>query len=388
MGKNKKSAPMTGVERKPKKHPDRALLSASQVAAGGPSDQAKSPSSADKESDQGQRSRARFCPIVGIGASAGGLAAFTQLLAHLPADTGMAFVLVQHLDPRHVSILAELLSNHTQMPVIQVEQGMMAEPDHIYVIPPNTEMSISQRVLTLTARSEDRHGCMPIDFFLCTLAEDQRSNAIGVILSGTASDGTLGLKAIKGAGGITFAQDDKSAQYDGMPRSAIAAGAVDFVLPPEGIAKELARIASHPYLIPSEADSTEKQLVEDVGNIQEFFAVLRAATGVDFTHYKQATIHRRLMRRTVLHKMENLKNYLHFLQENPAEVQALFKDILINVTDFFRDADTFEALKKEAFPAILKNRLPEEPEEPIRVWCRRAPQVKKSIRSPSACWSI
>jgi len=192
MGKNKKSAPMTSVERKPKRHPDRAIRRARQVAAGGPSDEAKSPSSADKESDQGQRSRAKFCPIVGIGASAGGLAAFAQLLAHLPADTGMAFVLVQHLDPRHESILAELLSNHTQMPVIQVAQGMTVEPNHIYVIPPNRDMSFSQGVLTLTPRSEDRERCMPIDFFLCTLAEDQRSNAIGVILSGTASDGTLG----------------------------------------------------------------------------------------------------------------------------------------------------------------------------------------------------
>src|SRR5229473_98519 len=169
MGKNKKSAPVTGVERKPKKHPDGAIRRARQGAASGPSDEAKSPPSAGKESDQGQRSRARFCPIVGIGASAGGLAAFTQLLAHLPADTGMAFVLVQHLDPRHESILAALLSRHTQMPVIQVEQGMTVEPDHMYVIPPNTELTISQRVLTLTPRSEDRERCMPIDFFLCTL---------------------------------------------------------------------------------------------------------------------------------------------------------------------------------------------------------------------------
>src|ERR1700685_2297488 len=222
MVKNKKSALVRGVERKPQEKLDSAIRKTRPFAAGGPIDKAKSPSNADKEGDQDQRSKARFCPIVGIGASAGGLLAFTQLLAHLPADTGMAFVLVQHLDPRHESILAELLSSHTQMPVVQVEQGMTVEPDHIYVIPLNTEMTILQRVLTLTPRSDGRERYMPIDFFLCSLAEDQRSNAIGVILSGTATDGILGLKAIKSAGGVTFAQDDKSAQYDEMPRSAVA----------------------------------------------------------------------------------------------------------------------------------------------------------------------
>jgi two-component system, chemotaxis family, CheB/CheR fusion protein len=302
MVKNKKSALGRGVERKVQEKLDSAIRKTLPVAAGGPIDEAKSPSNAGKKGDQDRRSKARFCPIVGIGASAGGLLAFTQLLAHLPADTGMAFVLVQHLDPRHESILAELLSSHTQMPVVQVEQGMTVEPDHIYVIPLNTEMTILQRVLTLTPRSDGRERYMPIDFFLCSLAEDQRSNAIGVILSGTATDGILGLKAIKSAGGVTFAQDDKSAQFNEMPRSAVATGSVDFISPPEGIAKELASIASH------------------------------------------------------------------LLQENPAEVQALFKDILINVTDFFRDADAFDALKNEAFPAILKSRLAEEPAEPIRVW--------------------
>src|SRR3989475_12865418 len=181
--------------------------------------------------------------IVGVGASAGGLEAFEQLLAALPEDSGMAFVLVQHLDPKHESILSDLLARSTKMPVIEVMQGMTVEPDHIYVIPPNAGMSISKGVLHLTTLSPDRARRMPIDLFLRSLAEDQQGRAIGVILSGTASDGTLGLQAIKAHGGMTFAQDDASAKYSAMPRSAIAAGIVDYVLPPDSIARELKRIA-------------------------------------------------------------------------------------------------------------------------------------------------
>lgn len=176
-------------------------------------------------------------PIVGIGASAGGLEAFTQLLHHLPSDSGMAFVLVQHLDPKHESMLKELLSKATRMPVSEVKNGMPAEPNHVYIIPPNTNMGISERALSITPRTEIRGQHMPIDRFFRSLAEDQRNSAIGVILSGTASDGSLGLKAIKAEGGITFAQDEKTAKYGGMPHSAIASGAVDFVPPP----KELRR---------------------------------------------------------------------------------------------------------------------------------------------------
>ncbi len=185
-----------------------------------------------------------LCPVVGIGASAGGLEAFTQFLRNLPADTGMAFVLVQHLDPHHESILSELLSRHTAMPVDQAVQGAAVLPNHVYIIPPNAAMKIEHGVLRLSPRSYQRGSHLPVDFFLCSLADDQKSRAIGVILSGTASDGTVGLKEIKMQGGITFAQDD-SAKFNGMPRSAIAANIVDFVLPPEGIARELTRVAHH-----------------------------------------------------------------------------------------------------------------------------------------------
>ena len=187
-------------------------------------------------------------PIVGVGASAGGFEAFRQLLTALPSDTGLALVLVQHLDPGHESLLAKLLSKATAMPVAEVEEGMPVEPNHVYVIPPNKTMGIRNGTLHLMARGEPAAKHLPIDYFLASLAEDRGNRAIGVILSGTASDGTMGLKAIKTEGGITFAQDLKSAKYDGMPRSAIAAGCVDFVLPPEGIARELARIGRHPYL--------------------------------------------------------------------------------------------------------------------------------------------
>lgn len=192
-------------------------------------------------------------PVVGGGASADGLEAFRQLLDHLPVDTGMAFVLVSHLDPTHKSILAELLARSTQIPVSEVSDGMRVEPDHVYVIPPNTGMGIVEGVLRLRPREEGRAGRHPVDAFLRTLAEDQGHRAVGVILSGTDSDGTLGLEAIKAEGGITFAQEPQSAKYDGMPRSAIASGHVDFILTPEGIAEELARISRHPFITPAPA---------------------------------------------------------------------------------------------------------------------------------------
>src|SRR5881296_506195 len=194
-----------------------------------------------------QPSRDTF-PIVGIGASAGGLEAFSELLAHLSLDTAMAFVLVQHLDPKSPSLLSEILSRTTPLPVIEVQHGVRVEPSHEYVMPPNTSMTIVKGVLNLAPRSDDRGPHMPIDHFLRSLADDLKSRAIGVILSGSASDGALGLKAIKAEGGITFAEAPQSAKFDGMPRSAMASGAVDFVLPPKAIAQELIRIGRHPYL--------------------------------------------------------------------------------------------------------------------------------------------
>jgi two-component system CheB/CheR fusion protein len=279
----------------------------------------------------------------------------------LPSDTGLALVLVQHLDPGHESLLAKLLSKATAMPVAEVEEGMTVEPNHVYVIPPNKTMGIKNGMLHLMARGEPAAKHLPIDYFLGSLAEDRGNRAIGVILSGTASDGTMGLKAIKTEGGITFAQDIKSAKYDGMPRSAIAAGCVDFVLPPEGIANELARIGRHPYLglePPAQAEEGDDEL-------HKIFIVLQKATGVNFTYYKYSTIKRRIARRMILHKLETPKQYLRFLHDNPAEPAALCEDILIHVTGFFREPAAFQALAEGIFPKILENKPPG---ESIRIW--------------------
>jgi two-component system CheB/CheR fusion protein len=297
--------------------------------------------------------------VVGIGASAGGFEAFGELLNALPIDTGMAFVLVQHLDPHHPSALAGLLGHRTELPVVEVSQGTVVRPNRIYVIPPNANMTIARGALSLTPRPEAGERYMPIDSFFRSLAEDQKSNAIGVILSGAATDGTLGLKAIKSEGGITFAQDE-SAKFDGMPRNAVVAGVVDFVLPPDGIARELAAIAGHPYRTGGAAPD-----FHETRAFQKILGLLKTAVGVDFSQYKPNTLLRRMERRIVLQKAGDPDHYFRILQQNPAEVRALSEDLLISVTEFFRDPAVFEALKESVFPAIVRER---QPGQPIRVW--------------------
>src|SRR5437773_299798 len=304
-------------------------------------------------------------PIVGIGASAGGLEAFASLLSNVPGDPGVAFVLVQHLDPKHESLLTEILHRSTTMPVSEVTEGVRVKPNHVYVIPPNKDLAISRSILHLMPRTYTRRQHMPVDVFLRSLAEDQKNKAIGVVLSGTASDGVLGLKAIKAEGGITLAQDESSAKYSGMPRSAAAAGVVDFVLPPEDIARELGRIGRHPYLTSPKAVTSEGLLPESGGSLTKIFTLLRGAFGTDFTHYKDTTIRRRIKRRMVLHKIEEPEIYIRQLRDHPGEVEALYHDILINVTSFLRDPSTFEALKSIIFPSIVDNRPSK---TPIRIW--------------------
>jgi two-component system CheB/CheR fusion protein len=295
----------------------------------------------------------RAFPIVGIGASAGGLEAFTQLLQALPSNTGMAFVLIQHLDPTHTSLLAEALSKATQMPVRQAEDGERVEANHVYVIAPNTELGILRGRLTLLPRhSEARKLHLPVDFFFRALAADCGSQAIGVILSGTASDGTEGLKAIKAENGITLAQDPRSAKFGGMPHSAIDAGVVDHVLPIPELAQELVRFSRHPYV----AAHQPRQQNNDDSTLNKIFVIVRNAVGVDFSEYKGATFERRLARRMALRQVEEVKEYLALLQREPAEIQRLYEDVLIHVTSFFRDADVFETLKTELLPEILKNK--------------------------------
>ena len=304
-------------------------------------------------------------PIVGIGASAGGLEACNEFLAHLSSDTGMAFVLVQHLDPRHKSMLTDLLSRTTSMSIHEVSNGMRVEPDHVYIITPNSELDILHGVLHLMPRKEFGGPPLPIDHFFQSLAQDQDSMAIGIVLSGGASDGTIGLKAIKAAGGITFAQDEASAKYSSMPHSAIAAGCVDFVMSPKHIAKELMRIARQPHVLRAIA-TPDTELPDESGDeLNKIFMLLRNRTGNDFTYYKHSTIRRRIHRRMVLHKIDRLQDYLRRLHEHAAELDELFQDILINVTGFFRDPEVFDALQNDVFPRLMQNR---EPENPIRIW--------------------
>jgi len=302
---------------------------------------------------------------VAIGASAGGLEACQALLHSLPDNLGMAFVFVPHLDPSRESAYREILARATSMPVIEVEDGTRVAPNHVYVIPRNCEMTIAEGVLHLTQREEPRPVHMTIDIFLRSLAADQRNNAIGVILSGTASDGTIGLAAIKGEGGISFAQDS-SAKYDGMPASAIASGTVDLVLPPEGIARELTRIARHPYVAGGELELGHEIGQTKYEQMAQLFAILRRATRVDFSEYKPPTMGRRVARRMALHKIEKLPDYIALLQRDRSEITALYQDLLINVTSFFRDSAAFETLKKVVYPELLKGRDHTAP--PIRIW--------------------
>ena len=303
-------------------------------------------------------------PVVAIGASAGGLEAFTQLIRTLPNDTGMSFVLIQHLDPTHHSILAELLAKAASMPVVEAKNGVELEPNRVYVIPPNVQMGILQGHLQLTPRKEDHGVHLPIDFFMRSLAEERKSKAVGVILSGTGSDGTLGLAAIKAEGGITFAQASKSAKYDGMPRSAIASECVDFVSTAEEISQELVRIGLHPYLGRRSVPAVDREPEND-GVYEKVFALLKKTGGVDFRLYKPGTVRRRTLRRMAVHKIDKIRDYLKHLHAHPEEVEQLYQDLLIPVTSFFRDPQAFEALKSSVFPAILKDKSTK---GTIRIW--------------------
>lgn len=326
----------------------------------------RAPATSDQASGSSRRPRPNGFPIVGIGASAGGLEAFTAFFKALLPDLGMAYVLVPHLDPQRESAVTQILGRITTMPVIQIEDGMAVQPDHVYVIPPNCDLALSGLRCHIGTRDQARSVNATIDIFFRSLAAEQGSNAIGIVLSGTASDGTLGLTAVKGEGGITFAQDTRSAKYDSMPASAIAAGCVDFILPPEEIAHELARIRQHPYV--SGLSFTQIE-AEDAGSevfMQQVFRLLRRTMRVDFSEYKPPTIGRRIERRMVLHRIEKLPDYVALLQRDRNELNALYQDLLINVTSFFRNPEAFEALKQIVYPAILAARR--DGNAPIRIW--------------------
>ena len=304
-------------------------------------------------------------PIVGIAASAGGLEAFSELLRHLPADTGMAFVLIQHLDPDHKSFLAEILSRSTQMPVHQVRDGLAVEPNQVYVIPPNTKMVLSQGLLELSPREKVYGKYLPGDAFFTSLAVDRGYKAIAVVLSGADGDGSLGLMAIKAAGGMTYAQCEDTAKFDSMPNTAVATGNVDFVMPPQKIAEELANYSRSEFFNRRLPLTKAEESPGNGDSLATIFGLLKSTAGVDFSQYKPATVNRRIERRMVLYKVEHLDEYAEHLQHNSAEVQALYEEILIHVTCFFRDSEAFQKLKELVFPAITQNKSAN---APIRIW--------------------
>ena len=308
-----------------------------------------------------------LCPIVGIGGSAGGFEAAMELLQNLPPRTGMAFVIVQHLDPHHASRLPNLLGKMTAMPVREVAGTTTPKPNTVYVQPPNKCVIAKDGALTLVQRTERLN--VAIDHFFESLAEERGSRAIGIVLSGTGSDGTAGLRAIKAAGGLTFAQTVESAKFDAMPRSAIRSGFVDLVFPPHEIAREIRRIAHHPYIRrpPSDPEEIEKAAYRHADDLGRIFFSLKKQMGVDFSAYKETTLLRRIQRRMALHRIDKLNRYARFLRDNKKEVEGLFDDLLINVTRFFRDKKLFRALKKRFLPALFKNKSKDRQPE-LRIW--------------------
>jgi two-component system CheB/CheR fusion protein len=292
-------------------------------------------------------------PIVGIGASAGGLAAFEAFFSGMSkgTDPGMAFVLVQHLAPDHKSMLTELIRRYTAMPVFEVEDSMPVAINSIYIIPPNHDMALLGRSLQLLEPSAPRGQRLPIDFFFRSLAADLRERAIGIVLSGTGSDGTLGARAIKDAGGMVMAQTPESTEFDGMPRSAIATGLVDYPLVPQQMAEQL--ITYVKYAFGNLSGRVDPPVQINEGALKKIFVLLRTQTRHDFSQYKPSTVHRRIERRMSVHQITQIDDYVRYLQRVPEEVDALFHDLLIGVTNFFRDSEAFQALEEQVIPLLF-----------------------------------
>ncbi|WP_291783128.1 chemotaxis protein CheB [Cecembia sp.] len=304
-------------------------------------------------------------PIVAIGASAGGLEAISEILKYLAPDTGMAFIFVQHLSPDHKSMLTSLLSKITNMTVQEVENKVLIKPNYFYIIPPDKEIAVEKGHIILSPRPEKPKFNFPIDILFTSLSNSQGKNVIGVILSGSATDGTIGMKSIKENGGLTFAQDE-SAKFNSMPKSAISEGIVDYILSPVEIALELNRISQHPLIDTSEKNTREEDLIDDDDpHLSIIIKKLQMLSGVDFSLYKSKTVKRRILRRMLLNKVEDLKSYLLLVEEKKQELETLYQDLLINVTSFFRDSDSYRYLKDKLLPRLLESRRGE---ETFRVW--------------------
>jgi two-component system CheB/CheR fusion protein len=300
-------------------------------------------------------------PIVGIGASAGGLEALGQFFEHIPNDNGMAFVVIQHLAPNHVGVMPELLQRTTKMKVVQASDRLKVLPNHVYVIPPNKSMSILKGYLFLFEPVEMKGLRLPIDLFFRSLAEDQQKDSVGIILSGMGSDGSLGLKAIKEKNGIAMVQEPLSAKFDGMPNSAINATIIDITAPAGELFSRLVTFLKHSagMALKPEIDNKSKT------NLEKIIILLRTHTGHDFSLYKKSTLFRRIERRMSVHQIDKIANYIRFLQENPAELDILFKELLIGVTNFFRDTLVWDKMKNEILPGLF-NEMPNG--QVIRAW--------------------
>ena len=316
----------------------------------------------------------REFPIVGIGASAGGLDALKNLLDTMPAEPGVALVVIQHLDPTKASLAAELLARHTSMLVTQVNADVSIAANCVYVIPPNKNLSVSGGVLRLSKPEQPRGLRVPIDFFLRSLAQDQQQRAVGVILSGTGADGTLGVKAIKAAGGLVLAQAPETAEHPGMPRSAITSGAVDHVVPVSEMSDILRRYAEHPYVResveerpPAEQAAPEEPLSDEdcPENLNKILTQLRTQAKHDFHGYRRATLVRRIRRRMCLLHIDDYDQYVDYLCNHRPEIDSLVKDLLISVTDFFRDLEAWQELKEQVIVPLVDRK---QGDEPIRVW--------------------
>jgi two-component system, chemotaxis family, CheB/CheR fusion protein len=302
--------------------------------------------------------------IVAIGASAGGLEAIEVFFRHMPAHTGMAFVIVQHLDPHYPSMMPDIIQRYTEMPVNAAGNDLMVEPNHIYVIPPNAMLGLFNGALQLLGPTEQMQVRLPIDYLFRSLARDVRDRCVAIVLSGAGSDGSLGLKAVKEAGGMVMVQDPASASYDGMPRSAISTAMVDYILPPDVMPEQ---IINYWTLVPSNRTSpvTVKRQAKMSDSIQQILFMIRTQTGHDFSQYKQTTIRRRIERLMAVNHLETLDDYVHFLQNNTVGVEVLFRDLLIGVTNFFRDKEVFESIRTTLVPQLFLNRRPD---EPLRIW--------------------
>ncbi|MGA1841016.1 MAG: chemotaxis protein CheB [bacterium] len=298
-----------------------------------------------------------------MGASAGGLDAFGRFFQGMPSESGMAFVLITHLSPTHHSLMPELLKKYTKMEVCQADEGMHVKPNCIYVIPPNKNIAILQGTLQLIAPVKPHGSRLPIDFFFQSLAEDQGERAIGIILSGTGTDGTHGLRAIKAKLGMVMAQDAKTAEYDSMPRSATETGLVDYILPVEKMPDQLIKYVNHTH--PTVREKILPVTEKGAHALQKIIYLIRAQTGHDFSFYKKNTIYRRIERRINIHQIDRISDYVRYLQQNPNEIDILFKDLLIGVTSFFRDPDAFEVIGKDALPKLFAKKSDG---DKLRVW--------------------